>query len=147
MSETKPSIALFQCRWCLYAPSDQEWVDHHLPANIHLTKSPCTGRINPLYLLNAIQGGADGIVISGCLPEQCHFKTGNMAARRQLDEFNDFLDYIGYDRNRVGFVWLDLQDRGIIQKELAAFEEQLVALGPVDDLAVRVKPVAGGANA
>lgn len=147
MIEDKPSIALFQCRWCLYSPSDQEWVDHHLPANIHLTKSPCTGRINPLYVLNAIQGGADGIMISGCLPEQCHFKTGNMAARRQLDQFNDFLDYIGYDKNRLRFVWLDLQDRGIIQKELAAFEAELSALGPAADLATRTTAAAGGANA
>lgn len=143
----KPKIVLFQCRWCLYAPADQEWVDSQLPENIHLTKTPCTGRINPLYLLNAVQGGADGVMISGCLPEQCHFKTGNIAARRQLDEFNDFLDYVGYDKQRVRFVWLDLQDRGIIQKQLAAFKRELEALGPVSNLAARAKVAEGGQNA
>ncbi len=143
----KPKIALFQCRWCLYSPTDQEWVDTKLPENIHLTKTPCTGRINPLYMLNAVQGGADGVMISGCLPEQCHFKTGNMAARRQLDEFNDFLDYIGYDKQRVRFVWLDLQDRGIIQKQLAAFEQDLEGMGPASNLATRVKVAEGGQNA
>ena len=143
----KPKIALFQCRWCLYAPADQECVDTQLPENIHLTKTPCTGRINPLYVLNAVQGGADGVMISGCLPEQCHFKTGNMAARRQLEEFNDFLDYIGYDKQRVRFVWLDLQDRGIIQKQLAAFEQELDDLGPASNLVTRVKVAEGGQNA
>lgn len=108
---------------------------------------PCTGRINPLYLLNAVQGGADGVMVSGCLPEQCHFKTGNIAARRQLDEFSDYLDHIGYEQDRIRFLWLDLQDRGIIQKELAAFEAQITALGPARNLATRTAQKAGGANA
>jgi len=143
----KPKIALFQCQWCLYAPADQEWVDTQLPENIHLTKTPCTGRINPLYVLNTVQGGADGVMISGCLPEQCHFKTGNMAARRQLEEFNDFLNHIGYEKERVRFVWLDLQDRGIIQKQLAIFEEELEALGPASNLVTRTKVAEGGRHA
>lgn len=143
----KPKIALFQCQWCLYSTADQEWVDTQLPENIHLTKTPCTGRINPLYVLNAVQGGADGVMISGCLPEQCHFKTGNMAARRQLEEFNDFLNHIGYEKERVRFVWLDLQDRGIIQKQLAIFEEELEALGPAGNLVTRTKVTEGGLHA
>ena len=146
MSET-PNLVLFQCQWCLFAPADQEWVDTQLPENIHHAKVPCTGRINPLYLLNAVQGGADGVMVSGCLPEQCHFKTGNIAARRQLDEFSDYLDHIGYEQDRIRFLWLDLQDRGIIQKELAAFEAQITALGPARNLATRTAQKAGGANA
>ncbi|NLG41077.1 MAG: hydrogenase iron-sulfur subunit [Chloroflexi bacterium] len=143
----KPKIALFQCQWCLYSTADQEWVDTQLPENIHLTKTPCTGRINPLYVLNTVQGGADGVMISGCLPEQCHFKTGNMAARRQLEEFNDFLNHIGYEKERVRFVWLDLQDRGIIQKQLAIFEKELEALGPASNLVTRTKVAEGGLHA
>ncbi len=143
----KPKIAFFQCQWCLYSPTDQEWVDTQLPVNIHLTKTPCTGRINPLYVLNAVQGGADGVMISGCLPEQCHFKTGNMAARRQLEEFHDFLNHIGYEKERVRFVWLDLQDRGIIQKQLAQFEKELEVLGPAKNLVTRTKIAEGGLNA
>src|SRR5690606_17747377 len=143
----KPKIALFQCQCCLYAPGDQNWVDTQLPENIHLTKTPCTGRINPLYVLNTVQGGADGVMISGCLPEQCHFKTGNMAARRQLEEFNDFLNHIGYEKERVRFVWLDLQDRGIIQKQLAIFEKELEALGPASNLVTRSTAVEGGIHA
>ena len=135
----KPKIAFFQCQWCLYSPADQNWVDSQLPSNIHLTKTPCTGRINPLYVLNAVQGGADGVMISGCMPEQCHFKTGNMAARRQLEEFNDFLNHIGYEKERVRFVWLDLQDRGVIQKQLAQFEQDLEALGPARNMVTRTK--------
>ncbi len=146
MSADKMKIALFQCQWCLYAPEDQEWVDHALPENIRLFKVPCTGRIDPLFVLNAIQGGADGVMISGCLPEKCHYKEGNLGARRQLDAFANFLDYIGYDRPRVRFVWLDLQDRGRIQKELAVFEEEISKLGPNQRLTTRKPEAAGGAH-
>ena len=120
--ENRPRIALFQCKWCLYAAPDQDWVDHELPPSIHLVKLSCTGRINPLYILNAIQGGADGVMVSGCLPEKCHYKEGNLSALRQQTAFVNLLDHIGYDRNRVRFVWLDLQDRGRIQHELSDFE-------------------------
>jgi coenzyme F420-reducing hydrogenase delta subunit len=140
MSVTPVKIVLFQCRWCLYSPEDQAWVDRELPENIHLVKVPCTGRIDPLFILNAVQGGADGVMISGCLPENCHFKEGNLAARRQLDEFGKFLDYIGYTHDRVRFVWLDLQDRGRIQRELAAFESAIEARGPAQVLATRHPP-------
>jgi len=146
MTET-PRIVLFQCQWCLFSPADQDWVDHQLPKNILLVKVPCTGRINPLYILNAVQGGADGVMVSGCLPEQCHFKTGNIGARRQLEAFADYLHHIGYERDRVRFLWLDLQDRGVIQKELAAFEERIELLGPAKNLAAREFETAGGANA
>lgn len=142
-----PRIVLFQCQWCLFSPADQDWVDRLRPGNIHLAKVPCTGRINPLYILNAVQGGADGVMISGCLPEQCHFITGNLAARRQLEEFSDFLDHIGYEQDRIQFLWLDLQDRGIIQKELAAFEAKIAALGKPNNLAVRAAGNIGGTHA
>ncbi len=116
--EAKPKIVLFQCQWCLYSEPDQQWVENNLPSSMHLVKVPCTGRINTLHVLNAIQGGADGVMISGCLPEKCHFKEGNLSAMRQQDEFANLLDYIGYEKERVRFVWLDLQDLGRIQKEL-----------------------------
>ncbi len=144
--DTMPKIAFFQCQWCLYAPEDQDWVDHHLPENIHLIKVPCTGRIDPLFVLNAVQGGAEGVVISGCLPEKCHYKEGNLAARRQLQEFSSFLDYIGYDKERLRFVWLDLQDRGRIQRELAEFESHLTKLSPAETLATRVPLNEGGTH-
>lgn len=138
MIDHKPKIILFQCQWCLYSAEDQTWVDTQLPVNIHLVKVPCTGRINTLYVLNAVQGGADGVMISGCLPEQCHFKEGNLGARRQLDQFADFLDHIGYERNRVRFTWLDLQDRGRIQRDLAQFETDLTKMPKSEALATRV---------
>lgn len=145
--EAKPKIVLFQCQWCLYSEPDQHWVENDLPKSMHLVKVPCTGRINTLHVLNAIQGGADGVMISGCLPEKCHFKEGNLSAMRQQDEFANLLDYIGYEKERVRFVWLDLQDLGRIQKELSAFEADIAELGPTQNLATRSTEAIRGEHA
>mgnify|MGYP003596597228 FL=1 len=144
--DTAKKIVLFQCQWCLCAPEDQDWVDHHLPENVHLTKVPCTGRLDPLFILNAVQGGADGVMISGCVPEKCHFKEGNLSARRQMDEFSDFLNYVGYDEDRICFTWLDLQDRGRIQKDVAEFSKKVEALGKSHALNTRSVLPQGGAH-
>ncbi len=137
MTDRKPRIVLFQCQWCLYTEIDQHWVDHDLPSNIQLIKVPCTGRINPLFILNAVQGGADGIMICGCVPEKCHFKEGNFSARRQLDEFANFLVFTGFDIKRIRFTWIDLQEQGRIQRELSSMENDLFVLGPSVALATR----------
>jgi coenzyme F420-reducing hydrogenase delta subunit len=97
-----------------------------------------------LFVLNAIQGGADGVMVSGCKPEGCHFKEGNLGARRQLTSFQNLLNHIGYDRSRIRFVWLDLQDTGRIKKELAAFEKDLSELGFSQVLVTRKPGFEGG---
>jgi F420-non-reducing hydrogenase iron-sulfur subunit len=137
MSSWKPRIVLFQCSWCLFSDEDQKWVAEQLPGNIQRIEVPCTGRISPLYVLNAVQGGADGVLISGCLPAKCHYKVGNMGARRQLDEFSRLLTFIGYDPRRIHFAFLDLQEKGRIQRELTLMEERLAGLGPSKALATR----------
>jgi coenzyme F420-reducing hydrogenase delta subunit len=121
-------------------------MDSQLPPNIKRIKVPCTGRISPLFVLNAVQGGIDGVLISGCVPEKCHFKEGNLGARRQLDEFRRFLGYVGLESERIRFAWIDVTERGRIQRELASLGETLRSLGQRDRLVTRA-PVAlqGGA--
>ena len=118
-----PRIVVFQCQYCLFAAADREWMDTQLPSNVKLIKVPCSGRISPLFVLNAIQGGVDGVLISGCVPEKCHFKEGNLGARRQLDEFRQFLSYLGMEPERIRFAWIDITERGRIQREIASLEE------------------------
>ena len=132
-----PRIVVFQCQYCLFSAADREWMDTQLPPNIKRIKVPCTGRISPLFVLNAIQGGVDGILVSGCVPEKCHFKEGNLGARRQLDEFRRFLSYLGMESERIRFAWIDVTERGRIQKEIASLEEILRLLGPLERLVTR----------
>ena len=132
-----PRIVVFQCQYCLFSAADREWMDTGLPPNIKRIKVPCSGRISPLFVLNAIQGGVDGILVSGCAPEKCHFKEGNLGARRQLDEFRRFLGYVGMESERIRFAWIDTTERGRIQREIASLEEILRSLGRLERLVTR----------
>jgi len=125
-----PRIILFQCQFCLASSADQDWVEQHLPGHIKLVKVPCSGRISPLFIMNAFQKGADGVMVSGCLPEKCHYITSNMGARRQLDEFRDFLIFLGLEPERFKFVWMNISERGVIQKEISVFSAELKAMKP-----------------
>jgi F420-non-reducing hydrogenase iron-sulfur subunit len=134
----KPRIAVFQCQYSLYSQADREWMAEQLPPQIKLVEVPCTGRISPLFVLNAIQGGVDGVLICGCLPEKCHFKKGNLGARRQLQEFRSFLAYLGMEEQRVRFAWIDATERGRIQREIADYEQIIQSIGQAERLATRV---------
>jgi coenzyme F420-reducing hydrogenase delta subunit len=132
-----PRIVVFQCQYSLFSAVDRDWMETQLPENIKLIKVPCSGRISPLFVLNAIQGGADGVLINGCVPEKCHFKEGNLGARRQLEELRTFLSYLGMQQERIRFAWIDVTERGRIQRELASLEETLQVLGHSERLATR----------
>ena len=126
----KPRIILFQCQYCLASSADQDWVEHDLPEHIKLVKVPCSGRISPLFIMNAFQKGADGVMVSGCMPEKCHFINSNLGARRQLDEFRNFLIFLGLEQKRFKFLWMNIDERGVIQNEMAAFTAELKKLKP-----------------
>lgn len=137
MKEKKPAIVLFQCQYCLASSMDQYWVENELPENVKLIKVPCSGRIDPLYILNAVQGGADGIMVCGCMPEKCHYKEGNLHARRTLSEFCNFLNLLGYSQDRFVFHWMNIDERGVIQSLLTEFEKNLEKLGTQSHLKTR----------
>jgi coenzyme F420-reducing hydrogenase delta subunit len=119
-------------------------METQLPPNIKRIQVPCTGRISPLFVLNVIQGGVDGVLVSGCVPEKCHFKEGNLGARRQLDEFRRFLSYLGMESERIRFAWIDVTERGRIQQEIASLEETLLVMGQLERLVTRSPLVVQG---
>jgi coenzyme F420-reducing hydrogenase delta subunit len=125
-----PKIVLFLCQYCLASSADQEWVENNLPEHIKLVKVPCSGRISLLFILNALQKGADGVMVSGCKPEKCHFISSNLGARRQLDEFRDFLVFLGLEPERFTFLWSNISERGMIQEALSVFSDVIKALEP-----------------
>jgi coenzyme F420-reducing hydrogenase delta subunit len=132
-----PRIVVFQCEYSLYSALDREWIATQLPTQIKHVQVPCSGRISPLFVLNALQGGVDGVLICGCIPEKCHFKSGNLGARRQLDEFRAFLSYVGLEPERIRFAWIDPADRGRIQHEIADMERAVQDLGQASRLVTR----------
>src|SRR5450756_2826385 len=83
--EFEPNIVAFLCNWCSYAGADLAGTSrmHYLP-NVRIIRVMCSGRVNPLFLVNALQQGADGVLISGCHPGDCHYLEGNYYARRRF---------------------------------------------------------------
>ncbi len=133
----KPRLVLFQCRFNHYSNADLERIEALETADVKCIQVPCAGRISPLFVLNAVQGGVDGIVISGCQPGICHFKRGNLGARRQLSAFRNLLTYVGMPAERIRFIWLDPADRGRLIREVTVLAETVQSLGPAQYLVTR----------
>ena len=106
MNDFKPKILAFLCNWCSYAGADLAGVSRiQYPPTIRVIRVPCSGRVNPLFALKALQVGADGVLISGCHPGDCHYITGNYYARRRFAAMHDLLDFLGFQMERISFAW------------------------------------------
>ena len=98
MADFEPKIVAFVCNWCTYAGADLTGTSRIKYApNVRIIRFPCTGRIDFMLLLKAFANGADGIIVSGCHPNDCHYTSGNFHARRRWIVFRDLLDFLGID--------------------------------------------------
>ncbi len=94
--EWVPNIGAFLCNWCSYAGADVAGSRRiQYPPHVKVIKVMCSGRINPLFVLNALQQGADGVLISGCHPGDCHYQQGNYVARRRITLLRRLLEQYG----------------------------------------------------
>lgn len=106
-SEFEPKIVAFVCNWCTYAGADLTGTSRlKYAANVEIVRFPCTGRIDFMLLLKAFSGGADGIIVSGCHPNDCHYTSGNFHARRRWIVFRGLLDFLGIDVRRIRYSWV-----------------------------------------
>ena len=91
--EFKPTIVAFCCNWCSYAGADLSGTNRlQYPANVKIIRIPCSCRLNPMFILRAFQRGADGVILCGCHPGDCHYTTGNYYARRRMTLLFSMLD-------------------------------------------------------
>ncbi|MFA5793526.1 MAG: hydrogenase iron-sulfur subunit [Candidatus Brocadiia bacterium] len=109
----EPRIVAFLCNWCSYAGADLAGTSRLKYApNIRVIKVPCTGRIDPLFILKAFETGADGVLVSGCHPNDCHYRSGNFLARRRWMVFTDILGFAGIEPERIHFSWVSAAEGG-----------------------------------
>ena len=107
VKEFKPLIVAFCCNWCSYAGADLAGSSRlSYPADVKIIRVPCSCRVNPLFILRAFQRGADGVILCGCHPGDCHYTSGNYYARRRMTLLFSMLDYLGVDRRRVRVEWV-----------------------------------------
>ncbi|MCK5237266.1 MAG: hydrogenase iron-sulfur subunit [Deltaproteobacteria bacterium] len=107
----EPKIMAFVCNWCTYAGADLAGTGRmEYKPNVRIIKLPCTGRIDPLFILKAFDNGADGVLVSGCHPGDCHYTTGNYHARRRWIGFKNLMEFTGIDTARVHFSWISASE-------------------------------------
>jgi F420-non-reducing hydrogenase iron-sulfur subunit len=105
--EFEPKIVAFVCNWCTYAGADLTGTSRiKYEPNVKIVRFPCTGRIDFMLLLKAFSEGADGLIVSGCHPNDCHYTSGNFHARRRWIVFKGLLNFLGIDTRRIQFSWV-----------------------------------------
>ena len=130
-----PKIITFLCNWCSYAGADLAGVSRlQYPPNTRTIRVPCSGRVNPLFILRALQNGADGVLVSGCHPGDCHYLSGNYAARRKFAVFSRLLEYVGIEKGRVHFSWVSAAEAGRFAEVISEVTEEVKKLGPAQRL-------------
>ena len=138
----EPRIVAFLCNWCSYAGADLAGVSRiQYPPNVSVIRVPCSGRINPLFVLKALQSGADGVLVSGCHPGDCHYISGNLYARRKFALLKSLLEYVGIEPERVQFSWVSAAEgvrfAEILEKVIDAVRE----VGPASKMVKELEEV------
>ncbi len=133
MAEFEPKIVAFVCNWCTYAGADLTGTSRiKYPSNVRMIRLPCTGRIDFMLLLKAFDQGADGVIISGCHPNDCHYTAGNFHARRRWIIFRSFMDYLGLDTQRVHFAWVSAAEGARWAEFVNSVTQDIKKLGPYE---------------
>jgi len=131
----EPRIVGFLCNWCSYAGADMAGTSRiPYPANIRIIRVPCSGRVDPLFVLKALQEGADGVMVLGCHPGDCHYSEGNYHARRRYALMHRFLDFVGVDEERLHIDWVSASEGHRFAQVVATFTGQVQQLGPWEGL-------------
>ena len=138
----EPKIIAFLCNWCSYAGADLAGTSRiQYPSNIRVVRVPCSGRIDPLFILASLQKGADGVLVSGCHPGDCHYLTGNLSARRKFAILHNLLRYVGFEEGRVQFSWVSAAEGARFATVVEQVTARIKAMGKSDKL---LKPAPGG---
>ena len=130
----EPKIVAFVCNWCTYAGADLAGTSRTKYApNVRIVRFPCTGRIDFMLLIKAFENGADGIIVSGCHPNDCHYTSGNFHARRRWIVFRSLLDFMGFDTDRITFSWVSAAEGTKWAQLVDETTEKIREKGPFTD--------------
>jgi F420-non-reducing hydrogenase iron-sulfur subunit len=135
MENWEPKIVAFLCNWCSYAGADLAGVSRlQYGTNIRIIRVPCSGRVNPLYILKALQNGADGVLVSGCHPGDCHYISGNLVARRKFALIKNLAEYVGIEPERIQFSWVSASEGNRFAALVNKVIEDVKKIGPTTKL-------------
>ncbi len=131
--EFEPNIVAFLCNWCSYAGADLAGTSRlKYPPNVKAIRVMCSARVNPLFIVNALQQGADGVLISGCWPGDCHYIEGNYFARRRFMLMHKLLEHMGVDPRRINMSWVSASEGAKYKEVVEETVARVKAAGPMD---------------
>ncbi len=127
----EPRIIAFLCNWCTYTGADLAGTSRmQYPPNVRIVRMMCTGAIDPVYVIKALVDGADGVLIGGCHPGDCHYQEGNFKARRRMAMLKEILAQTGFDPDRVWVRWISASEGKRFADTIAEITEALRLKGP-----------------
>ena len=132
MSEFEPKIVAFCCNFCAFAAADLAGAMRlQYPPNVRIIRLPCTGKVDAILLMEALEEGADGVFVAGCLEGQCHFLKGNLRARKRVDYVKRLLAEAGIESQRLEMFNLSSAMGGRFAEIVEEMTERIKKLGPV----------------
>lgn len=127
----EPKILVFACNWCTYAGADLAGLSRlQYPPNIRILRVPCSGRVNPQFVIRAFQRGIDGVLVAGCHPGDCHYVSGNYFTRRRYLLMQRLLNYVGIEPGRFQARWISGSEGPKFQQVVTQIVEDVKKLGP-----------------
>ena len=130
-SEWQPRIIAFLCNWCSYAGADLAGMSRFAyPATIKIVRIPCSGRVDPMFVIKSFEQGADLVLVSGCHPGDCHYTSGNYHARRKLLAFRELMTFLGIDPRRFKISWVSAAEGAKWSSLVKEITDEVKALGP-----------------
>ncbi len=131
MNEYEPKIIAFLCNWCTYTGADLAGTSRlQYPPNVRIIRLMCTGAVDTIYVLKALIEGADGVLIGGCHPGDCHYQTGNYKARRRIAILKKILRQFGFDEEYIWLRWISASEGKLFADTITEIVKELKEKGP-----------------
>lgn len=129
----EPTIVAFFCNWCTYTAADLAGTSRiKYPPNARVIRVMCSGRVDPQFVMDALAGGADGVLIGGCHPGDCHYSQGNYQTLRRVTLLRRILRQLGVEDERVRLEWISASEGGKVARVIREMVEALKDLPPLD---------------
>ncbi len=130
-SKFEPLIIAICCNWCSYAGADLAGVSRlQYPSNIRILRVMCSGMVHPNLVINALTKGADGVIMCGCHPGDCHYQEGNLTAQKRAEGIFLMLDDFGIEKERYRLEWISASEGIKFAQVMREFTEEVKKLGP-----------------
>ena len=128
----EPKLVGFLCNWCSYTGADLAGTARmKYPPNLRVIRVMCSGRVDPNFVLEALARGADGVLVLGCHPGDCHYSEGNYKCQRRLPLTRKLAEQMGIDPRRIRLEWVSASEGARFTQVVTEFTEQVRALGPL----------------